>query len=75
MYYALQNDTNNALTNLQKAIDLGFDDLEWLKTDDSMDGLRNEKGFIEMIEGLGKADIQTPKTPKPQNQKNKGSIP
>jgi len=31
MYYALQNDNKKALTHLQKAIDLGFDDLEWLK--------------------------------------------
>lgn len=55
MYYALQGDTTKALQNLQKAIDLGYVDLEWLKTDDSMDALRKEPLFIEIIEKLEKA--------------------
>lgn len=58
MYYALQNQKAQAITHLQKAIDLGFDGLEWLKTDDSMDGLRKELAFIELVKQLEKADRQ-----------------
>ena len=50
-----------ALPNLQKAIDLGFDDLEWLKTDDSMDGLRNEPAFVELLKQLKKSNIENQK--------------
>ncbi len=41
-----------SITYLKKAIALGFDALEWLKTDDSMDGLREKFEFIEIMEQL-----------------------
>jgi len=34
---------------------VGFDDLEWLKTDDSMDSLREEPLFKEIINRLEKS--------------------
>ena len=52
MYYALQNKKENALENLEKAIALGYIDLKWLQTDDSMNSLRNEPRFIALLERL-----------------------
>lgn len=54
MYYALQNDKEKALSNLKKAIKLGYDDIEWLQTDNSMDNLRKEKTFAKIIKQLKK---------------------
>lgn len=54
MYYALKKDKQKALANLHKAIDLGYKDLEFLKSDNSLDNLRKEKAFIELIEKLEK---------------------
>jgi tetratricopeptide (TPR) repeat protein len=52
MYYALQNQKEKALENLEKAIALGYKDLKWLETDDSMEGLRNEPRFKVLLEKL-----------------------
>ncbi len=52
MYYALQGNKGKALQNLKKAIELGYKDLEWFKTDDSMNNLRNEKAYIKIIDKL-----------------------
>jgi len=54
MYHALQNNTALALENLQKAVDLGFDDLEWITTDDSLDSIRNEQAYLDIVEQLKK---------------------
>ena len=54
MLYALRGEKNEALQNLQKAIELGYDDIEWLKTDDSIDCLRQKKTFIKIVENLKK---------------------
>lgn len=54
MYYSLKKDKQKALSNLQKAIDLGYKDLEFLKSDNSLDNLRKEKAFTELIEKLEK---------------------
>ncbi len=54
MCYALQGDKEKALMNLQKAVKLGYNDIKWFKTDDSMDGLRSEAVFIEIIKKLEK---------------------
>ena len=54
VYYAVQGKKGHALLFLQKAVDLGYDDVEWLQTDDSMDSLRNEKAFIEIVGKLKK---------------------
>ncbi len=52
VYYALQNEKEKALYNLEKAVALGYNDIEWLRTDDSMDSLRNEKVFKEIAKQL-----------------------
>ena len=52
MYYALQDQKEEALELLKKAIDLGYKDLKWLETDDSMDNLRNEPRFKALLEQL-----------------------
>jgi tetratricopeptide (TPR) repeat protein len=52
MYYALQNQKEEALENLEKAIAQGYKDLQWLQTDDSMENLRNEPGFKVLLEKL-----------------------
>ena len=52
MFYALQNQREEALNNLKKAISLGYADKEWLQTDDSMDNLRDEPEFKALLEKL-----------------------
>ena len=49
----LQNDKVKALFYLQKAVELGYNDVEWLKTDDSMNIVRNEKEFIKILKRMG----------------------
>ena len=52
IYYALQNQKQEALENLKKAVALGYKDKEWLQTDDSMDNLRDEPEFKALLEKL-----------------------
>ncbi len=54
VYYALQNDREKALEQLQKAVEVGFDDIKWLKTDDSMKNLRGERGFKKLMKKIKK---------------------
>ena len=52
MYYVLQNQKEEALEMLEKAVALGYKDLKWLQTDDSMDNIRNEPRFKALLEKL-----------------------
>jgi len=52
MYHTLQGNANQALQSLQKAIELGYDDIEWLQTDSSMDSLRGLPLFKELLDKL-----------------------
>ena len=52
IYYALQGKTEQAITFIQKAIDSGFDDLSWLRTDSSMDTLRDDEAFKLILQKL-----------------------
>ncbi|MBK7937114.1 MAG: tetratricopeptide repeat protein [Lewinellaceae bacterium] len=54
MYHALQNDVFSALENLKKAVSLGYNDLKWIETDDSLENIRGEKGYRELVERLKK---------------------
>ncbi len=54
MYYSLRNDRETALANLQKALDLGFDDINWINSDDSLKSIKSDARFIAMIEKLDK---------------------
>lgn len=52
MFYALQKEKENALLNLQKAIDMGYKDIEWLETDFSLKNIRKDPRFTEILEKL-----------------------
>ena len=54
LYYAFKGEKEKALLNLQKAIELGYDDIEWLTTDESMDKLRDTKAFTDLIQKMKK---------------------
>ncbi|MBC7777475.1 MAG: tetratricopeptide repeat protein [Phycisphaerae bacterium] len=54
MYHALQNDNAKAIENLQKAVSLGYKDLKWIETDDSLESIRGEQGYKEIVEQLKK---------------------
>ncbi|NNF36353.1 MAG: tetratricopeptide repeat protein [Saprospiraceae bacterium] len=45
LYYALQGEKEKAIESLEKAVDLGFKDKDWLETDESMDPLRDDPSF------------------------------
>lgn len=45
IYYALQNQSDQAYSHLQQAFDLGYTRLEWLETDPLLKNLRKNKGF------------------------------
>jgi tetratricopeptide (TPR) repeat protein len=52
VYFALRNRPNKSLTNLQKAIQLGFIDLNWIKTESAFDALRDHPRYIALIKSL-----------------------
>jgi tetratricopeptide (TPR) repeat protein len=54
MFYALKNKRSRAISYLQKAIDLGYCNLQWLKKDNSINKLRNEQKVIDLIQQLEK---------------------
>ena len=54
VYYALQGDKEKAISHLQKAVDLGFNDLKWLRTDSSMFSLRRHESFIKIMQAMKK---------------------
>jgi len=51
-YYAVIGETENALTNLQIAIDNGFTDLDWIEEEISFDSLRTNESFISIVNQL-----------------------
>ncbi len=51
-FYALKNEKDKAFHNLEKAIELGYNDVEWFNTDDSLDGLREDERFRKLIESI-----------------------
>lgn len=54
MYYVLKNEKTRAIAQLQKAIELGYTDIEWLKTNNSLDSIRKEKVFLRILTLLEK---------------------
>ena len=52
VYYALQDKKEQALMHLYRAVALGYTDVQWLKTDESMKNLRSEKAFWEILKDL-----------------------
>jgi hypothetical protein len=47
---ARQSKTDEALTSLEKAVELGFNDVAHLKTDEDLAGLRDQERFQKVIE-------------------------
>jgi tetratricopeptide (TPR) repeat protein len=54
MYHALQNQKDKAITALQKAIKLGYNDLNFLENDDSLDNIRKKRAFKKLIRQVKK---------------------
>ena len=55
LLYALQNQKEKAIENLQKAIDLGYDDMHWLQNEESLEAIRPEPAFQKLLKQL---DVQ-----------------
>ena len=47
--YALLNREEKALEALKKALDLGYEDLDWIEEDPDLAGLRKEEGYKKLI--------------------------
>lgn len=47
--YALLNQGDKALEALEKALDLGYRDLEWMENDPDLDGLRKADGYKTLL--------------------------
>ena len=52
LYFAIVRDNHNAYKNLVKALELGFNDLEWLKSEEKLKSIRNTKKFKKLIQKL-----------------------
>ncbi len=53
--FSLLRRLNESLGSLEKAIDLGYDDLTYLVNDCDLDSLRDEEGYIVLINKLKKS--------------------
>lgn len=49
LFHSLQNDLPAALQHLEKAIDLGFNDRQWLDNEDAFDQLRNDPRYQALL--------------------------
>ena len=47
--YSLQNKPDEAFVWLQKAIDAGYDDFEWMEKDEDLDSIRNDARYKEIL--------------------------
>lgn len=52
VYYIVQNKNDEAISNLQKAIEMGYDDLGWIKTEESLDKIRGMSIYKKIIKRL-----------------------
>ncbi len=52
--HAFQNQIEPALFHLQKAVDLGYDDLRFILEDESLESIRKEEKFLELVKELKK---------------------
>lgn len=58
IYYASQKEKDKAILNLEKAIQLNYNDLSFLKEEDSFDFIRNEAAFIKLCGHLEELKIK-----------------
>lgn len=49
VFYTLTNQPKKAIKNLNKALELGYDDINWLITDESLNKLKKESAFMDII--------------------------
>ena len=50
--YALSGKTDKAFEALEKAVKLGYDDVEWLEKDEDLDPLRKDPRFRQIVSRL-----------------------
>ncbi len=50
-FYAKLGESRKALDALEKAVDAGWVDFEWIKRDPDLESIRNESEYIELMEG------------------------
>lgn len=48
-FYSLQNKKSSALTYLENAIEKGYNDISYIKTDPDLDNIRNEKKYKTLL--------------------------
>jgi len=53
--YSLMNDPGHALPHLQRAVDLGYVDLDYIERDPDIDNIRNEPRFKELAAEMSKS--------------------
>ncbi len=51
-YYTLKNQNSKAINHLQQAVEMGYKDLDWLQSEGSIENLRNEEEFKDIIKKL-----------------------
>ena len=57
LYYVLKGEANIALDHLAKAVELGYEDLNWITTDEALQALRKEQAYLDIVQQL-KAKLQ-----------------
>lgn len=56
---ALLNRRAPALKAIKRAIELGYDDAEWMRSDADLRSLRDERGFKKLLEKIAGEDVKT----------------
>jgi tetratricopeptide (TPR) repeat protein len=59
VYYALQKQSNLAISYLKKAIEKGYNDKDWLTHDDGLASIRSDVRYMNIVNGLKVASPQT----------------
>ena len=49
-----------ALRALKRSIELGYDDAEWMRQDEDLKSLRDERGFKTLLKKLAGEDVKKP---------------
>ncbi len=52
LYYSLKKDIDQAITNLEKAVRLGYNNLDWIQSEDSLEILRTEQRYLDLIDQM-----------------------
>ncbi len=54
---AVDGDTDTAVKLLKEAIDLGYDNLDYIESDADFDEIRDDEEFVKLIEDLEKSTL------------------